>query len=58
MRVVLVGADFEENLGIGMVACVPAEDVPRALEALVEHGEQAFLIGEVVPRTGAPVEFV
>ncbi len=46
------------NLGIGMVACVPERDVPRALEVLAERGEQAFVIGEIVPRTGEPAEFV
>ncbi|UDY34091.1 phosphoribosylformylglycinamidine cyclo-ligase [Dermatobacter hominis] len=40
------------NLGVGMVAAVPADSVARAVEVLGEHGHHAFVIGEVVPGSG------
>jgi phosphoribosylformylglycinamidine cyclo-ligase len=46
------------NMGIGMVVCVSAADAPAALTLLREAGEAAWEIGEIVPRTGEPVEFV
>ncbi|HEV3352008.1 MAG TPA: phosphoribosylformylglycinamidine cyclo-ligase [Acidimicrobiales bacterium] len=41
------------NLGIGMVAVVPAEAVLRAIDLLRSHGVAAAEIGEVVPGSGA-----
>ena len=32
-----------------MVAVLPPDDVPRAIEGLAEHGVAAALVGEVVP---------
>lgn len=41
------------NLGIGMVAVVPAADVVRAVAVLTTSGIQAVEIGEIVAGTGA-----
>jgi phosphoribosylformylglycinamidine cyclo-ligase len=41
------------NLGIGMIAVVPAGDVHKALDVLRAAGHKAVEIGEVVPGTGA-----
>ncbi|CAN5539416.1 phosphoribosylformylglycinamidine cyclo-ligase [soil metagenome] len=38
------------NLGIGMVAVVPAAEVPRALDVLSGEGVRAMVIGEVQER--------
>lgn len=46
------------NLGIGLVIAIAAADRDRALGALAAAGEQPFVIGEVVARTGSDVEFV
>ncbi len=51
------------NLGLGMVIAVPASEVPAALAALESRssdaaGERAFVVGEVIPRADAEVEFV
>jgi phosphoribosylformylglycinamidine cyclo-ligase len=35
------------NCGIGMVVCVPAEQVEKALAVLQQHGETAWVIGEI-----------
>lgn len=35
------------NCGVGMIVCVPQQDVNAALKCLVEHGEQAFVLGAV-----------
>ena len=37
------------NGGLGMIAVLPPDDVPRAIEGLAEHGVAAALVGEVVP---------
>lgn len=37
------------NMGIGMVAAVSSQDAPKALEVLQANGENAVIIGEVVP---------
>ena len=36
------------NMGVGMSVVVAAEDVERSLEILKAHGEDAYLIGEIV----------
>ena len=38
------------NCGIGMALVVAVRDVERALSQLAEHGERAFLIGDIVAR--------
>jgi phosphoribosylformylglycinamidine cyclo-ligase len=40
------------NLGIGMVAVVPADDAPRAIGVLGSVGHEAFVIGEIVDGHG------
>ncbi len=40
------------NLGVGMVASIPAAEVPDAVSALAEAGLKATVIGEVVPGSG------
>lgn len=37
------------NMGVGMAVTVSAEDAPRALELLREQGEEAYILGTVVP---------
>lgn len=37
------------NMGIGMAIIVPENEVEKALEIIKEQGEEAYLIGEVVP---------
>lgn len=37
------------NMGIGMAVIVPENEVEKALNILKEAGEEAYLIGEVVP---------
>jgi phosphoribosylformylglycinamidine cyclo-ligase len=41
------------NLGIGMVAAVPSDDVLRTHDVLRSHGVSSVEIGEVVPGEGA-----
>ena len=36
------------NMGVGMSVVVPAAEVDRALEILKAHGEDAYVIGEIV----------
>ena len=36
------------NMGVGMSIVVPAEEVATALEILKAHGEEAYVIGEIV----------
>ena len=36
------------NMGVGMSVVVPAEQVEQALEILKAHGEDAYVIGEIV----------
>jgi phosphoribosylformylglycinamidine cyclo-ligase len=45
------------NLGLGLIIAVAPHDGERALAALRGVGETAFLVGEVVNRTDAEVEF-
>jgi phosphoribosylformylglycinamidine cyclo-ligase len=40
------------NLGIGMVAAVPSDDVLRTHDVLRSHGVASVEIGEVVPGEG------
>ena len=40
------------NLGVGMVAVVPAEDVHTTLDVLRTEGHRAVEIGELVPGRG------
>jgi phosphoribosylformylglycinamidine cyclo-ligase len=42
------------NCGIGMIACVAAEDEKVALETLQSLGETVFVIGELVESEGKP----
>ena len=42
------------NCGIGMIVCVAAEDERATLETLVQLGETAFAIGELVASAGKP----
>ena len=47
------------NMGIGMVAIVPWESRQAAVQSITEHGEQAFIIGQLVPRQdGEGVRFL
>lgn len=36
------------NMGVGMICIVKAEDAPQALTTLMENGEDAYILGEVV----------
>ncbi|EMV4777169.1 phosphoribosylformylglycinamidine cyclo-ligase [Listeria monocytogenes] len=45
------------NMGIGMVLAVAKADVERTLEVLVQHGEAAYVIGEVTTRENDAVIF-
>ena len=36
------------NMGVGMICIVAAEDAPQALSVLMENGEDAYILGEVV----------
>ena len=36
------------NMGVGMSVVVPADEVERALEILKAHGEDAYVIGEII----------
>jgi phosphoribosylformylglycinamidine cyclo-ligase len=44
------------NMGLGMLVLVPQRQVQAALEILADEG--ARVVGEIVPRQGAAVEFV
>ncbi|MDQ3036803.1 MAG: phosphoribosylformylglycinamidine cyclo-ligase [Myxococcota bacterium] len=44
------------NLGLGLVAFVPAEDAQRAIDVLVSAGERASVIGRVIETPGAEFE--
>jgi phosphoribosylformylglycinamidine cyclo-ligase len=37
------------NMGIGMIAAVPAQEAQKAVELLTQAGEKAYVIGTVVP---------
>ncbi|MBF2364193.1 phosphoribosylformylglycinamidine cyclo-ligase [Listeria marthii] len=45
------------NMGIGMVLAVAKADVEKTLEALVQNGEAAYVIGEVTTRVSEAVIF-
>ncbi len=42
------------NCGIGMIACVAAEDESKTVEILTALGETVFSIGEITNSTGKP----
>lgn len=46
------------NCGVGMVICVVPEQVETALACLQTHGENAWVIGQIVDKTGEAVEMV
>jgi phosphoribosylformylglycinamidine cyclo-ligase len=48
------------NMGIGMIACVPADKAAEARRVLEAEGERVFEIGDVAPSdvVDAPVEFL
>jgi phosphoribosylformylglycinamidine cyclo-ligase len=47
------------NCGVGMIACVAADDVATTLSVLKQQGEIAFELGEIVSGTGkAQVHYV
>jgi phosphoribosylformylglycinamidine cyclo-ligase len=37
------------NMGIGMIAVVPADQAAKAVELLTQAGENAYVIGSVIP---------
>ncbi len=45
------------NCGIGMIAVVAPEEVDRLLDQMAASGEQARVIGALVPREASPVTF-
>lgn len=45
------------NLGLGMIACVAADEAEAAMAALTTAGHDARVVGEIVSRDGAPVVF-
>ena len=47
-------AEMEQtfNMGVGMVAVLPADDVDRALAVLTARHVPAWVLGEVHPRLG------
>ncbi|MCG3086410.1 phosphoribosylformylglycinamidine cyclo-ligase [Sporosarcina cyprini] len=44
------------NMGIGFVVALPAEQAKRAIQIAAEHGEEAYVIGQVVEGHG--VQFI
>ncbi len=46
------------NCGVGMVICVAPEQAAAALACLQAQGETAWLIGQIVEKTGEAVEIV
>ena len=36
------------NMGVGMTVVVPADQAEKAIEVLKAHGEDAYVIGEIV----------
>jgi phosphoribosylformylglycinamidine cyclo-ligase len=40
------------NCGLGMVICVPSAQASRAIEFLQQHGEEAWLVGQVIEGEG------
>ncbi|RCG21963.1 phosphoribosylformylglycinamidine cyclo-ligase [Sphaerisporangium album] len=51
-RVPAIEMDRTFNLGVGMCAVVPAESADQALKVLRERGQDAWVLGEIVPGTG------
>lgn len=45
------------NCGVGMLCAVAAEDAERLVLHLTEAGENASIVGHLVPRSGEPVTF-
>lgn len=56
-RGLVADAEMEKtfNLGLGMVCAVAPEQAEAAVAALRELGEQAYIVGKVVPGAGARV---
>ncbi len=46
------------NCGIGMIVVVDSENATKTLQLLKEHGENACIIGEIIPRGANAVEIV
>jgi phosphoribosylformylglycinamidine cyclo-ligase len=40
------------NLGVGMLAVVPGDELHRALDTVRAAGHEAFPIGEIIPGHG------
>ena len=40
------------NMGVGMIAVVPAQEAAKAVETLKAHGEDAYVLGEIVEGEG------
>ena len=63
MDVVLIGADFEENLGVGAIAAVARQaghavgvvpfNVPAQAQGIAERLEDAELLSRIARRRGA-----
>ncbi|MEV6981648.1 phosphoribosylformylglycinamidine cyclo-ligase [Sphaerisporangium sp. NPDC051017] len=51
-RVPAAEMDRTFNLGVGMCAVVPAETADQSLKVLRERGQDAWVLGEIVPGTG------
>jgi phosphoribosylformylglycinamidine cyclo-ligase len=45
------------NMGVGMILAVPKDEVGRAVEALIQADERAYVIGSVI-KGGSGVELV
>ncbi|MGB0865519.1 MAG: phosphoribosylformylglycinamidine cyclo-ligase, partial [Granulosicoccaceae bacterium] len=45
------------NCGVGMVACVPADQAQAALDSLKQAGEQAWCLGEIIRAEGEQVVY-
>ena len=40
------------NMGIGMCIAVPADQAEKAMALLKSQGEDAYLVGEIIPGDG------
>ena len=40
------------NMGVGMIAVVPAAEADKAVETLQANGEDAYVLGEIVEGEG------
>ncbi|HPJ03139.1 MAG TPA: phosphoribosylformylglycinamidine cyclo-ligase [Candidatus Limiplasma sp.] len=40
------------NMGVGMVAVVPKAEADKAVQVLIDHGEAAYVLGEIAPGEG------